>query len=169
MTDASPEVKLARLEARVLALETSVRDGNARIEGSVEALGHRLESWFDHYEEKRDSWRDHHEKSNSASHAALETKITAVRETLVKYTGLGLGVALLGGSVIGMFLNKQADLFASQNNAIATLQRYAEANRELIDEGRREDTDIRVYLSSGGRIPLPPQNARSSTDGQPRK
>lgn len=137
------------------------------VKGSVAALNSRLEDWFDDFEQRsqhrwdkferqRDEWRREHEAENEGDKRELEKEIRSVRETVIRGLGFGTAIGALASVVVGGFLWNVNYRFNEGREAIQDVRSTTSRNAASIQQLKDDTTDLKLYLSRGGRIPAEP-------------
>lgn len=125
------------------------------INSQLQGLGTKLDNWsndfekdqdrkWSKYEQNRDAWRIDHEKDNNKT-----------KNDIIFYSGIAYGLFLTAGTIISMFLWNLHDSFDGIKTQQLEQMSHITYNRDEIDKLKDGQTDIKLYLASGGAIPLP--------------
>lgn len=127
-----------------------------RVERTLETLGARFEKWFDDFKIENERRWEMHEQENASVQRDQEKKIQDVRDTVTKWGGFAIAVAVLGGALVTGFLYNINYRFNDNNDDIDNVAQAALNNRALIDKNADLLHHIQLYLARGGRVPEDP-------------
>ena len=147
------------------------RESIGEVKKSLAELDAKLQSWFDDFETRnerkwelheanRDEWRRRFELRADEMEATAENETRKVREEVIQFRGLSMGVGLLVSTVVGGFLwslNERfgtvKEQFAIVNSTIIETKEQTQYNRARIDASTDRLHRIELYLTQKGTDP----------------
>lgn len=143
---ASKLSELAGLQQSHDSNNVAIRD----VRDSVSALDTKLEEWFDDSERKREEWQRTYEAERDrwrTNHVAENQK---TRDALIQWTGVGLAVMVLGGTVVSGFVWNLNMRFEQQTRDSTRIERALDEERISTAKLREKTHEIELYLARGG-------------------
>ena len=155
--------------ADVMALQHSHDANKEAIENvreSLSLLSAKIEQHFHDFDNRSTRKWEQHDRENVQTKIDFDKEVRAVRDTVNRFSAIGVSIALLSGIIVSGFLWSINYRFNEQAQAAERIEQATTYNRQLIDEmGRehgREINEIKLYLARGGRVPEEPYTDKPS-------
>lgn len=143
---ASKLSELAGLQQSHDSNNVAIRD----VRDSVSVLNTKLEEWFDDSERKRESWQRTYEAERDRWRTSHVAENQQTRDALVRWTGVGLAVMALGGTVVSGFVWNLNMRFEQQARDSSRIERMLDEERISTSRLRDKTHEVELYLARGG-------------------